>query len=69
MKQRIIFAVMMSFLLSFFMTCWVTWINLGWTENFLTHWLHAFILAWPAAGLISFFIGPGIYKMAERLAR
>ncbi|SIS60800.1 DUF2798 domain-containing protein [Neptunomonas antarctica] len=69
MKQRIIFALLMSFLLSILMTCWVTWINLGWTPGFYTQWLHAFTLAWPVAGLIAFFVGPEIYKLSAKLAR
>lgn len=68
MKQRVIFALLMSFLLSLLTTCWVTWINLGWVESFFTQWLHAFSLAWPVAGFISFFIGPEIYKMSEKLS-
>jgi hypothetical protein len=50
------------------MTCWVTWITLGWSERFFTQWLHAFTLAWPVAGLISFFIGPEIYKVSQKFS-
>ncbi|WP_255377251.1 DUF2798 domain-containing protein [Photobacterium sp. J15] len=48
----------MSFFLSSLMTLWVTYINLGSTSEFLNLWGHAFLLAWPAAGVISFFISP-----------
>ncbi len=68
MKQRVIFAILMSFVLSILMTCWVTWINLGWTEQFYSQWFNAFILAWPAAALISFFVGPEAHKLSVKLA-
>ncbi len=58
MKQRILFTVIMSFFLSSLMTLWVTYINLGSTPNFLQLWGHAFLLAWPAAAVISFFTAP-----------
>lgn len=50
------------------MTAWVTWINLGWSEVFYQQWLHAFILAWPAAALISLFSAPEIHKLATTLS-
>ncbi|WP_446539677.1 DUF2798 domain-containing protein [Shewanella surugensis] len=34
MKQRIIFAIIMSLLLSTLMTFWISWINLGWSNEF-----------------------------------
>jgi hypothetical protein len=58
MKHRILFTVIMSFFLSSLMTLWVTYINLGSTPEFLNLWGHAFLLAWPAAGIISFFLSP-----------
>ncbi len=68
MKHRFIFAILMSLLLSFLMTCWVTWLNLDWNPNFLGQWMHAFSLAWPAAAIIAFFIAPEIHKLATKLA-
>jgi hypothetical protein len=50
------------------MTAWVTWINLGWSAEFYQQWLHAFILAWPAAALISLFTAPEIHKLATSLS-
>jgi len=49
------------------MSCWVTWINLGWSDAFLWQWLEAFIMAWPAAGLIAFFTAPEIQKITLRI--
>ncbi len=68
MKQRIIFSVLMSFMLSSLMTGWVTWINLGWNVNFFTQWLTAFLSALPAAALISMLSGPEIHRLSAYLA-
>ncbi|PKG80758.1 hypothetical protein CXF85_21845 [Colwellia sp. 75C3] len=63
MIHRILFSLIMSLQLSFLMTAWVTWINLGWSPEFYQQWIHAFILAWPAAALISLFSAPEIHKL------
>ena len=69
MIHRILFSLFMSLQLSFLMTAWVTWINLGWSLNFYQQWFHAFILAWPAAALISLFSAPEIHKLTTILSR
>jgi len=68
MMHRIIFSLSMSLQLSFFMTAWVTWINLGWSTAYYQQWFNAFILAWPAAALISFCTAPEIHKLATSLS-
>ncbi|TQV74452.1 DUF2798 domain-containing protein [Denitrobaculum tricleocarpae] len=67
MKQRLLSAALMSFALSLLMTCWVTWINLGWNPDFIRQWLSAFLLAWPAAAVIAFAIGPAVQKLSLTL--
>jgi len=67
MKQRIIFTVLMSLVLSSFMTFWVTWINLGFSDAFIAQWLHAFQLAWPAAAIISFISVPYVQILTSRI--
>lgn len=69
MKQRLIFSIMMSFILSLLMTCWITWINLGWSSEFFGLWFKAFVLAWPAAGLISFTFGPKVQSLAMKISQ
>lgn len=68
MKFRVYFAAMMSFVLAFLMTAWVTWINLGFVSDYLSRWMDAFVLAWPVAGTIAFLFGPFVQKLAHRLA-
>lgn len=68
MKHRFIFAILMSFVLTFFMSAWVTFINVGLIDDFVNYWMSAWLLAWPAAGLISFISGPRIHKLAHQIS-
>lgn len=69
MKHRLVFAVLMSLVLTFFMSAWVTFINIGLRVNFIDYWFPAWLLAWPAAGVISFAFGPRINRLANRIAQ
>lgn len=69
MKHRFIFAILMSFVLTFFMSAWVTFINVGLISHFTQYWMSAWMLAWPAAGVISFLSGPGVHKLAQHLSQ
>ncbi len=69
MKHRMIFSIIMSLILSILMTCWVTWINLGWGPDFIEKWMAAFRLAWPAAALIAFALGPFIQGATQRIIK
>ncbi|MDV7340137.1 DUF2798 domain-containing protein [Terasakiella sp. A23] len=68
MKQRLIFTAVMSLTLCFFMTLWVTWINLGFNSDFILQWLRAFGLAWPVAAVVSFVTGPFVQTLSAKLA-
>lgn len=68
MKHRIIFAILMSFTLSLIMSAWVTYVNIGMHTDFVGIWMHAWLLAWPAAGIIAFISGPFIHTLAHRIA-
>ena len=63
MLHRTVFAFFMSLALSSIMSAWVTFINLGVTSSFIANWLHAWILAWPAAGICAFLFGPMVHKI------
>ncbi|PKM05009.1 MAG: hypothetical protein CVV16_02360 [Gammaproteobacteria bacterium HGW-Gammaproteobacteria-6] len=62
-NYRLVFSLLMSLSLSFLMTAWVTWINLGFVDGFIWKWGAAFITAWPAAAVIAFAFGPFIHQM------
>ena len=66
MKQRLVFTLLMSFSLAFIMTCWVTWLNLGFVEDFFYRWAKAFVMAWPVAATVAFVLGPRIMKISMR---
>ena len=68
MKHRIIFAALMSFVLSLLMSAWITFMNIGAHADFVSFWMHAWVYAWPAAGTISFIFGPYLHQLATKLA-
>jgi len=68
MKHRLIATLLMSLGLSFVMSCWVTFINLGWSGDFLGQWMGAFRLAWPAAAVTAFFLGPPVQRATVFIA-
>nr|WP_221794372.1 DUF2798 domain-containing protein [Oceanobacter mangrovi] len=69
MKLRLIHSALMSGILSLLMTCWITYINLGYSSHFFGLWMKAWSLAWPPAFVIAFSTGPAILKLAQRLSR
>lgn len=69
MKHRLIATALMSFSLSLLMSCWVTYLNLGLTTAFFSDWMSAFRLAWPAAAVIAFLLGPPIQRATTFLDR
>jgi hypothetical protein len=67
-KFRPINGFFMSMVLSFFMTAWITYINLGLIDGFWGLWMKAWGLAWPAAFVIAFVSGPHVMKLAKKLS-
>lgn len=68
-RLRLIFALLMSSLMTFLMSGWVTWINIGFSENFLTQWRLAGTSAWPPAFIIVLLIAPGVQRVSHTLLR
>ncbi|WP_082856140.1 DUF2798 domain-containing protein [Vibrio sp. HI00D65] len=69
MKRRVLFSTIMSFFLSSLMTLWVTYLNIGSSPVFFKLWVNAFLLAWPAAGIISFFFSPFAQKITNKVLK
>lgn len=67
MVHRIVFGLLMSLCLSSFMTLWVTWINLGFIDDFPAQWGKAFVMAWPAAAIISIVLGPSVQQLTAKV--
>ena len=66
-RLRLVFALLMSLLMSLLMTAWITWINVGMGQQYLSHWGHAFVLAWPAACAIVLVAAPSVQRLSKRL--
>lgn len=45
----VLFALLMSFVMAFIVTAFVTWVNTGMGEGYVGRWMRAFLLAWPVA--------------------
>lgn len=67
LRFRLLFALLMSLQMSLLMTAWVTWINIGMNGQYLTKWLHSFLLAWPAAYVIVLLSAPTMQRITRRL--
>lgn len=66
-RLRMMFALLMSCLMSLLMTGWVTWINVGIGSRFMAQWSHAFLMAWPAAFVIVVIAAPTMQRLSKRL--
>ena len=64
-KARYIQPVVMSGFMAFMMTAAITYMNIGLGTEFVTHWLHAFAVAWPMAALAASFALP----LSQRITR
>ena len=69
LRLRLIFSVSMSLLMSFLMTIWVTWLNIGFHPAFFSRWRHAFIAAWPVAFVVVIICAPFVQSFSQRLLR
>ncbi|MFC3530610.1 DUF2798 domain-containing protein [Vogesella facilis] len=67
LRLRLLFALLMSGLMSLLMTAWVTWLNLGAGAGYLAHWGRAFLAAWPAAFSVVLLLAPTVQRLSLRL--
>lgn len=67
MSQRLVFSGLMSLVMAFLMTAWVSWIHLGFPPDFVARWMTAFIQAWPAALVIALLAGPPLQRLSTCL--
>lgn len=66
---RFVNTLIMSFLLSGFMTIYVTWINLGFVEDFVHLWLKAWMMAFPAASVGVLILAPIVLKITTKIVK
>lgn len=65
--KKFIYTALFSFSLSFIISAWVTYINIGLTANFLEKWQIAFLNAWPAAFVCAYLLAPIVAKATHYL--
>lgn len=68
LRTRMIFASIMSLLMTIIMSGWITWLNIGFQEDYVARWGHAFLAAWPAAFFSVMLIAPTVQRLTQRLA-
>lgn len=69
LRTRMIFAALMSFLMTVIMSGWITFLNVGLTMEYASRWGHAFLAAWPAAFFAVMTIAPTVQRLTLRLAQ
>lgn len=68
LRTRMIFAILMSFLMTVIMSGWITWLNIGFRPEYAARWGHAFLAAWPAAFLAVMLIAPSVQRVTQRIS-
>lgn len=66
-KFRLFNTAVMAFLLSLLMTLWVTWINLGFVNDFFARWMQAWGLAFPAAFCCVLILAKPVLRFSEKV--
>ncbi len=51
----------------FLMTCVITLANIGIPADFLSRWMHSFLIAYPIAVPIIYFLAPVARKITARI--
>lgn len=73
LRLRLVFAFLMSLIMTLLMSAWVTWLNSGLQADFLPRWRHAFFAAWPVAFCAVMLFAPRVQLISRgivaRLAR
>lgn len=65
--QHLVFGLIMSFLMSFFMSGVITLINLGWVEGLFGFWMQAWLLAFLFAFPTIVLLGPWVRKLVSSI--
>lgn len=66
-KPQHVQPVIMAGIMAFLMTAVITWLNLGFPADFVSRWLHAFVIAWPLAALAAFIAIPIAQRTTRRI--
>jgi hypothetical protein len=66
-KAKIIFPVVMTFIIVFLVSAVVTFLNIGLRADYLAQWLGSFIIAWPIAAVVAFIAIPLARLVTQKL--
>lgn len=67
--QPLLFAFFMALFMSFWMSAVISFINVGWIENFVYIWLHAWWIAFVVAFPSVIFVAPMVRKVVGKLVQ
>jgi Protein of unknown function (DUF2798) len=67
LKPKHIQPVIMAGIMACLMTGFVTWLNLGFPENYFALWARAFVIAWPIATCAAFLAIPVSVKLTGKI--
>jgi len=57
-QARYVGPVVMTFMVVFFVTGFITWLNVGISNDFVVRWLRGWLLGWPIAALAVIMLAP-----------
>ena len=57
-QPRYVGPVVMTFMVVFFVTGFITWLNVGISNDFVVRWLRGWLLGWPIAALAVITLAP-----------
>lgn len=66
-KGKIIFPVVMTFIIVFLVSAVVTFLNIGLRADYLSQWLGSFIIAWPIAAVVAFIAIPLARQTTQKI--
>ena len=68
-KRLIIFASIMSFCTSTFVSAFIVFLKIGWNTDFLTKWFERFLIAWPVVFFCIIIFVPLINTFLDRFLK
>jgi hypothetical protein len=66
-KGKIIFPIVMTFIIVFLVSAVVTFLNIGLRADYLSQWLGSFIIAWPIAAVVAFIAIPLARQATQKI--
>ncbi|MGI3166690.1 DUF2798 domain-containing protein [Pseudooceanicola sp. 200-1SW] len=66
-KIAILAAVIMSGIMSFCLSGFLSWLPLGFVPEWPSAWMHSWVIAWPLACVLVILLGPRVGGLAARL--